>query len=315
MGANSARKGSDTQGFMPSLILKVITWILLIVSIFWSGGVQAQNFSVTVSRDANNYYTANGGLTGVIKTQICSQFVSFDRALLQLFSASIGKLTFSNGQECTVVNVFEPATVSPGTYNVTVNSDANGYFEFTDGSFLIKANGSQSANFQRATLNIQSAINGSAAGTIDLGTFFPFPLTNIWWQRSPSVSPTIDLALTGLDIRTAPWDSGGEAITNPTPGTNVYPHLFFDVVGGTVPAIKLYEIRIGNTLICDFTDDLTAGSYWVACGPISVPSSDFTLSAILDPNGSLVEVSELNNSQTRTYRVKTDEIFKDRFEQ
>lgn len=315
MKALKIQKSNSTQGFGPSLIFKVIIKTLLIASSFWAHNIQAQNISVTVSRDASNYYTATGGLTGVIKTQTCFQFVFFNQATLQLFSASTGRLIFSNGQQCNVSNVFEPATVSPGGYLVTVNSNSDGYFELTDGSYLVKAFGNTFAFSQSATLNIQSAVNGTASGTITLGNSFSYSLANIWWQRA-ALGPTVDLVLTGLDLRTAPWDSGGVAVSNPESGASLYPHLFFDVVGGSIPAIKLYEIRLGGALLCDgFVNGLERGSYWVACGPISVPSSDFTLSAILDPNGSLVEVSELNNSQTRTYRVKTDEIFKDRFEQ
>lgn len=304
-----------TLGLKPSVLLKATIAIFLAGAILSSHAVAVENFSVTVTRDTSKYYRATGGLTGIIKTQTCLNLASSDQATLQLFTASRGRLIFSNGQECAVVNVFEPATLGSGNYGITVNSAVDGYFELTDGSYLIKAIGFEFASYRSATLNIVSAVNGFASGVLDLGGFAQYSLTNIWWQRPSSVSPTVDLVLTELDLRTAPWDSGGEAITNPSPGTNVYPHLFFDVVGGSTPAMKLYEIRIGNTLLCDFTDDLSAGSYWTQCGPITVPSSDFTLSATLDPNGSLIEVNELNNTQTRTYRVETDEIFKDRFEQ
>lgn len=289
--------------------------ILLGISAMVPMHLWAQDISVSVSRKTSEYYQVHGSSIGILKTSPCFEFVYFSSATLRLFSSTMGSLTFQSGRQCTVVNVFNRATVSPGTYAINVNSAGDGFYELTDGSFLIEATGIDFAFGSPATLRIISAVNGVASGTITISGSSPRSLTYIYARNGASENRT-DLVITGMDLRTDRYDAGGTVITDLKAGSTAWPHIFFDVVGGTVSGIKIYEIKIGNTTLCSFAGELAVGSYWGACNPISIPSGQFTLSGSLDPSGSLTESNENNNFMTKVYvstDVASDQIFRDRF--
>lgn len=102
----------DPQSIL-RLAKRLVLFCLLITALF-SAPVVAQEMPVTVSRDEQNYYEVKDAFRGIIKTRTCFEFVFFDNAILRLISPTIGTLIFSNESECSVANVFNPATVSPG---------------------------------------------------------------------------------------------------------------------------------------------------------------------------------------------------------
>lgn len=163
-----------------------------LVLILWGPVAAAEDYALTVSRDTQDHYVGQIGYQGVIETQFCYQFVYFDNATLRLTTASTGTLIFSSGQQCPVVNVFDPATVAANTYSAFVNSNGDGYYELTDGSALIKAFGIDIAIGASATIVITSAINGAAFGTITVANSYPQALSRIYVSRqSSSPAPTL----------------------------------------------------------------------------------------------------------------------------
>ncbi len=164
-----------------SALAKIIGVLALVL---WIPTAKAIDYAVTVSRDAQDYYVGKIGYQGVVQTQFCFEFVFFDNATLRLTTPSTGSLIFSSGQQCSVLNVFDPATVAAGNYAVNVNSAGDGYYELTDHSYLIKAMGFDFAFGSSATLSVTSAINGLAFGTIKLASSsFSQPLENIYSGR------------------------------------------------------------------------------------------------------------------------------------
>ena len=89
-------------------LIKIFFSLLLILS---APMAKAVDYAVTVSRDASDYYLGKFSFLGVIKTQICFQFVFFDNATLRLNTSNTGALIFSSGQQCAVTNVFDPTSV------------------------------------------------------------------------------------------------------------------------------------------------------------------------------------------------------------
>lgn len=299
---------------MPQKLFSLRRYLIAMLAAvaLWAPFAHAQDYSVTVSYEANNYYRASGALTGIIKTALCSNLTLFSQATLRLITATTGTLTFGDGTQCAVANVFVPATVSPGTYSATVNITGN-YFEFIDGSYLVRASTAWNGFGQSVSIRIDSAINGIAVGSITIGNLFPFSLTNIWKRREGATS-VVDLVMTGLDLRTAPFDLGGEVVSNPTPGMRLYPHIYFTLAGGDIPEITLLELKMFDEVLCRLTSALQVGSYWVRCPAIITPDLDFMLSATLDPRGVVSEASKANNTLTRVFEVEIDVLFEDRFE-
>ena len=296
----------DPQG-VPGLAIKQTFFCLLITIFFSPAPAVAQEIPVTVSRDEQNYYEVTDAFRGIIKTRNCFEFVFFDSATLRLSSPTTGTLIFSNESQCSVANVFNPATVSPGTYEITVTSDGNGYYELLDGSWLIKANGIDFVSGQSAVLVITSAVNGVASGTITVGSGAARMVTNIYAQNTSGGTATddIDLVVTGVDLLTDSYDSGGRSVERPTPGQNLQPHVYFDVISASAVENINYQIALGNSVLCSGSGTLASGSYWASCDPISVPASNFILSATLDPDSLLSETDKSNNTLERTFVVQS----------
>ncbi len=114
-------------------------FICVLALVAWVPTAKAVDYAVTVSQDAQDYYVDQIGT--VIKTQFCYEFVFFYSATLRLTTSSTGSLIFSPTRQCSVLNVFDPATEPASKKAVLVNSNADGYYELTDGSYLIKAFG------------------------------------------------------------------------------------------------------------------------------------------------------------------------------
>ena len=164
--------------------------ICALALVLWLPTANAIDYAVTVSRDAQDIYVGKVGFQGVIKTQFCFEFVFFDNATLRLTTFSTGILIFSSGRQCSVLNVFDPATVAAGNYAVFVNSACDGYYELTDSSFLIKAWGVDAVVGSPATLVLTSAVAGLAFGTITVANGFSLPvqLSNIYVSRQGALS-------------------------------------------------------------------------------------------------------------------------------
>ncbi len=156
--------------------------------------LQATDYTVTISRDVQNHYVGKIGWQGVIKTKFCYEFVTYNQATLRLITSSTGSLIFSSGQQCPVVNVFDPAeNIKPASIPISVSSDGDNYYELTDGSFLIKTYGFSFVTNAAATLTLTSPVYGGAVygGTLKIGNSSPETVTNLYASRQGSVpAPT-----------------------------------------------------------------------------------------------------------------------------
>ena len=199
-------------------LIKVIFGLLFILSATMA---KAVDYPVTVSRDASDYYLGKFSFLGVIKTQFCFQFVFFDNATLRLNTSSTGTLIFSSGQQCAVTNVFDPTSVAAGVYSASVNSNGDGYYEFTDGSFLLKAAGSDFNFGAAATLNLTSAVNGFASGTIAVSGKSAQQLSNIYYSRQPPPLQSQTITFGAQSNRT--FINGGVFSINPATASSGLP--------------------------------------------------------------------------------------------
>lgn len=217
-------------------------YVLLAAILFglFPPAAKAVDYSVLVSRDASGYYVDKGSSKWVIRTSSCFESVFFDSATLRLVGSSFGTIIFSNGNQCAVNNVYVPATVNTGTYNVTVNSNVDGWYEFSDQSFLVKAIGFEFAFYAPATLVVNASSNGFASGTIKLQSgLVANTITDLFVQRTaigppPSappaapnlVSPADQAVISGSTVNFS-WSSVASAagysfyFYNRTTGTDV----------------------------------------------------------------------------------------------
>ena len=218
---------------MRRLGLAIIFWVFLLPLAL------ATDYSVMVSRDASNYYVDKGSYQGVIRTTGCFEFAFFDAATLQLDTATTGTLLFSSGARCAVVNVYDPGSVQLGTYNLSVNSNGDGYYELTNGANLIKAIGFQLALAASATVVVTSSSQGFATGTLTLAGSSPVFITNIYVRR---VAATTTLT---TPILTSPADNAtitGNSVTltwSGAFGANAYSVRVINLATGQVYTFPL----------------------------------------------------------------------------
>jgi uncharacterized protein (DUF2141 family) len=208
-------------------ISALTTLICLSILVLWIPTAMAVDYAVTVSRDAQNYYVGKYAWQGVIKTQFCYEYVYYDDATLSLTTSSTGTLIFSSGQQCSVENVFDPANYPAGSYTAYVDSDGDGYYEVTDGSFLFKALGVDIAYGSLAEIEITSAINGIAFGTIKVGNSFARSLTNMYVSWDVNVSPT------NYSLSVSKAGSGSGTVTSNPAGINCGSTCSADYTSGT----------------------------------------------------------------------------------
>jgi len=124
------------------------------------GAVRAQSYDLSVTRTAGDFYKVLGKDI-VIQTRRCevvataknSVFTSDDRG---------AKLVFADaGQDCDVKAAYGPRMANPGQFAVTVNHDADDWYEVFGASTYIKTSSCpQAAEGQQATLSLGAANAG-----------------------------------------------------------------------------------------------------------------------------------------------------------
>jgi len=124
------------------------------------GAVRAQSYDLSVTRTAGDFYKVVGKDI-VIQTRRCevvatakhSVFTSDDRG---------AKLVFVDaGQDCDVKAAYGPRMANPGQFTVTVNHDADDWYEVFGASTYIKTSScAQPTGGQQATLSLGAANAG-----------------------------------------------------------------------------------------------------------------------------------------------------------
>jgi len=107
-------------------------YIIIICFLCIPGLVNASSlYDVTVSRIESNFYE-DTIQNLIIQTSLCFEIAILDDAVLQIDYPTgnpIGKLLFSGGSECDVVQIYEEVPVSAGQYALTVSRVENDFYE------------------------------------------------------------------------------------------------------------------------------------------------------------------------------------------
>jgi hypothetical protein len=139
--------------------------LALLLSAVAPGAVRAQSYDLSVTRTAGDFYKVLGKDI-VIQTRHCdvvatarnSVFTSDDRGSKLLFAGV--------GQDCDVKAAYGPTMANPGQFTVTVNHDADDWYEVFGASTYIKTSScAHLVEGQQAILSLGAA----NAGRLEFG--------------------------------------------------------------------------------------------------------------------------------------------------
>jgi hypothetical protein len=121
---------------------------------------QAQSYDLSVTRTAGDFYKVVGKDI-VIQTRHCD-VVATARNSVFTSDAQVSKLVFVGaGQDCDVKAAYGPTMANPGEFSVTVNHDADDWYEVFGASTYIRTSScAQAAGGQQATLSLGAANAG-----------------------------------------------------------------------------------------------------------------------------------------------------------
>ena len=122
--------------------------------------VRAQSYDLSVTRTSGDFYKVVGKDI-VIQTRHCD-VVATARNSVFTSDAQASKLVFVGaGQDCDVKAAYGPTMSNPGEFSVTVNHDADDWYEVFGASTYIKTSScAQPAGGQQATLSLGAANAG-----------------------------------------------------------------------------------------------------------------------------------------------------------
>jgi len=121
---------------------------------------RAQSYDLSVTRTAGDFYKVVGKDI-VIQTRHCD-VVATARNSVFTSDAQVSKLVFVGaGQDCDVKAAYGPTMANPGEFSVTVNHDADDWYEVFGASTYIRTSScAQAAGGQQATLSLGAANAG-----------------------------------------------------------------------------------------------------------------------------------------------------------
>lgn len=118
----------------------------------------------------------------------------------------------------------------------------------------------------------------------------------------------VDLQALDVYFRTQPG-GGGAVVADPAVGTQVYPHLEYDVDAENALAGPTWKIELSTTLLCEDTSSTAAGDYVGWCtSPWTVSAGLHSLHGAVDPDDVTRETNESNNDIFRNYSIGTPDI-------
>ena len=125
-----------------------------------SGAVQAQSYDLSVTRTADDFYKVVGKDI-VIQTRRCDVVATAKNSVFTSGDHGSKLLFIDGGKDCDVKAAYGPTMANPGQFTVTVNHDADDWYEVFGASTYIKTSScDQPAGGQQATLSLGAANAG-----------------------------------------------------------------------------------------------------------------------------------------------------------
>jgi len=116
-------------------VKSISIWIL--VFIFLSFGVNADNYEVSVTRKGSNLYKVDGKDI-LIQTRYCYEYVYYEESFLKMNGYS-GEIIFTDsGSRCDVKGVYGSSEKEAGKYSVTISQEADDWYEVWGEGLYIK---------------------------------------------------------------------------------------------------------------------------------------------------------------------------------
>ena len=151
---------AETRSFIALLAV-------FLFSAFVPGVARAQSYDLSVTRTAGDFYKVVGKDI-VIQTRRCD-VVATAKSSVFTSDAQGSKLLFvEGGQDCDVKAAYGPTMAHPGQFTVTVNHDADDWYEVFGASastYVRTSSCAQAAGGQQATLSLGAA----NAGRLEFG--------------------------------------------------------------------------------------------------------------------------------------------------
>ena len=143
----------------------LVTVLALLICAIAPGAARAQSYDLSVTRTAGDFYKVVGKDI-VIQTRRCDVVATAKNSVFTS-DANGSKLQFvDGGQDCDVKAAYGPTMANPGQSTVTVNHDADDWYEVFGASTYIKTSScAQPAGGQQATLSLGAA----NAGRLEFG--------------------------------------------------------------------------------------------------------------------------------------------------
>ena len=270
---------------------------------------------MTIYREESNFYE-DSFQNLIIQTSFCYELVYSDNAVLRVDNPSgnlIGKLLFSNGNECDVKQIYEEKAVSIGQYALTVNRVESNFYEDPNQDVIINTRYCYNyAYSQEAILTVDSPY-GYNIGTI---LFDDIVNTECDVQRvlfekvlTPPLMPNL-----------RPYQPDGwsdEIVTSTTPGTSTDANIIYDTDTIYIDWAVLNDssVNAGTFNTSLYVDGLLTmtwyhtslpGYYYSSVTDYSIgelSSGSHTISIVTDSGGSISESSEGDNQYAKIITV------------
>ena len=138
----------------------LITVLALLICAMAPGAVRAQSYDLSVTRTAGDFYKVVGKDI-VIQTRRCDVVAQARNSVFTSDDHGSKLLFVDGGQDCDVKAAYGPTMANPGQSTVTVNHDADDWYEVSGASTYIKTSScARPDRGQRATLSLGAANEG-----------------------------------------------------------------------------------------------------------------------------------------------------------
>ncbi len=138
----------------------VVAALALLACVVAPGAIRAQSYDLSVTRTAGDFYKVIGKDI-VIQTRRCDVVATARNSVFTSDAHGTKLLFVDAGQDCDVKAAYGPTMAHPGQFTVTVNHDADDWYEVSGESIYIKTSRcEQATGNQAATLSLGAANAG-----------------------------------------------------------------------------------------------------------------------------------------------------------